>query len=84
MQNESEHLYMVADSDGAAILDIEQGVVTRLTSTGGIVWERLRQHFSLDQIAQEIATNTGAELETVRRDVQCFVADLAANGLLDN
>lgn len=44
------HLRSIIDRDGAVILDIEHDAMLTLNSTGGYVWEKLRQGRLIDEI----------------------------------
>jgi hypothetical protein len=43
---------------------------------GSYIWERLLKGEGIDQIARELAEETGAEISIVMADVNDFVADL--------
>jgi hypothetical protein len=53
-----------------------------LNSTGGYVWERLRQGKLVDEIVRELASETGADHAMVDRDVQAFLDELKSKHLL--
>jgi hypothetical protein len=82
MATEKLHLHAVIDQDGAAILDIERGLISTLNPTGGYVWERLQRGESLDAIIGDLARETGEEYLRVESDVRKFVEDLKTNHLL--
>jgi hypothetical protein len=70
------HLHTVVSGDGAAILDVERGVITTLNATGGYVWERLQRRESLESIVTGLAEETGEDPALVRSDVDLFVSQL--------
>ena len=41
-----------ASEDGAVLLDIEQGICFSLNPVGLKIWELLKKHYSVDQIAE--------------------------------
>jgi hypothetical protein len=73
------HLRSIIDHDGAVILDIERDAMLTLNSTGGYVWEKLKQGKLIDEIVCELASETGADLATVDRDVHAFIDQLRSN-----
>ena len=70
------HLRSVVDHDGAVILDIKRDQFFSLNPVGAYIWERLLKGEGLDQIARELAEETGTEISIVMADVNDFVADL--------
>jgi Coenzyme PQQ synthesis protein D (PqqD) len=78
------HLHTVADQDGAAILDIERGLISTLNPTGALVWHGLQRGEPLETIIANLATETGGEPLVVERDVRAFVKSLRDNHLLSH
>jgi len=78
----AKHLRSIIDHDGAVILDIEHDAMLTLNSTGGFVWERLRQGRLIDEIISELAAETGADPIAVDRDVRVFIDGLKSKHLL--
>jgi len=76
------HLRSIVDHDGAVILDFKRDAMLTLNSTGGYVWERLRQGIQVDDIIRELASETGADPMIVDRDVQSFLDELKSKHLL--
>jgi Coenzyme PQQ synthesis protein D (PqqD) len=70
----------IVSPDGALILDIEQDRMIRLNRSGGQIWISLQAGTGLEEIARQIAAQTGADFDTVRRDVHDFYLQL--NSLL--
>jgi hypothetical protein len=78
----AEHLRSIIDHDGAVILDFEHDAMLTLNSTGGYVWEKLRQGKLIDEIVCELANETGTDPATVDRDVHAFLDELKSKHLL--
>jgi hypothetical protein len=76
------HLRSIVDHDGAVILDIERDAMLTLNSTGGYVWEKLRQGKLVDEIVRDLASDTGADPATVDSDVHTFLDELKSKHLL--
>ena len=75
-------LRSVVNADGAAILDTEAGQITTLNSTGAFVWKALRQGEDVESIVAKLATETGKQIEGVRKDIQDFIDALRKLNLL--
>jgi hypothetical protein len=78
------HLHTVADRDGAAILDLERGLISTLNPTGAYVWQGLQRGEPLETIIASLASETGEATSVVERDVREFVESLKENQLLSN
>jgi hypothetical protein len=74
-------LHTVVDQDGAAILDIERGLITTLNPTGAYVWQGLQHGETLEKIAANLSRETGEDSLVVDRDVHQFFEDLEENHL---
>jgi hypothetical protein len=68
--------------DGRVLLNQRTGLYHRLNRTGGRVVEALRTGDSLESIASMISSETGQPFESVQNDLEVFVKDLSARGLL--
>jgi hypothetical protein len=79
---ENPYLKTIVDQDGAAILDIERGLISTLNPTGAHVWQGLQRGESLETIIANLAHETGEETLLVERDVREFVEDLKQKRLL--
>jgi hypothetical protein len=79
---ENPYLKAIVDQDGAAILDIERGLISTLNPTGAHVWQGLQRGESLETIIANLAHETGEESLLVERDVREFVEDLKQKRLL--
>jgi hypothetical protein len=82
MAIESNHLHSVVDQDGAAILDIERGLISTLNPTGAYVWNELERGEALETIIANLARESGEDALVVERDVREFVEALKENHLL--
>lgn len=71
----------VIDQDGAAILDIERGLLCTLNPTGAFVWQRLRCGESIETIIAGLARETGEDALVVESDVRDFIGTLELNRL---
>lgn len=70
------------DGDGAAVLDADTGVISTLNSTGAYVWNKLCSGTPLQEIVRGLAIETGEQAASVEPDVQKFVEQLRAEGLV--
>lgn len=82
MTAENSSLHMIADADGAAILDVERGVISTLNVTGSFVWQALQRGESRSAIAASLAKETGEDLLQVESDVDAFIDDLTRRDLM--
>ena len=76
------HLRSIVDHDGAVILDIDHDLMLTLNSTGAYVWARLQQGRLMDEIVADLASESGADIATVNRDVRAFMEQLMSKRLL--
>lgn len=53
-----------------------------LEGTGAVVWDRLVEPVTLDELVDALASDYDAEADTVRADVDEFLSALHAAGLL--
>ena len=82
MAGSPPQLHSVVDRDGAAILDVERGLISTLNPTGGYVWKGLERGDVVETIIANLAQETGEDVAVVERDVHEFVDDLKRRGLL--
>jgi hypothetical protein len=75
------HLRSIVDHDGAVILDINRDQFFSMNTVGSYIWERLLNGEGLDQIARELAQETGTEISIVMADINDFAADLKSKQL---
>jgi hypothetical protein len=78
----NSHLQTVVDQDGAAILDIDRGQVSKLNPTGAFVWQRLQRGETIEEVIANLACETGEEIRVIERDVREFVELLKEQRLL--
>ncbi|HEY4380131.1 MAG TPA: PqqD family protein [Acidobacteriaceae bacterium] len=76
------HLHTVVDQDGAAILDIQRGLISSLNPTGAYVWQALQRGETVETVITNLARETGEERITVERDVHDFIESLREQHLL--
>lgn len=81
MTTGSIQLHTVVDQDGAAILDIEHGLISTLNSTGAYVWQRLERGEPIETIIVNLARETGEDRLVVARDVREFTETLKSHHL---
>jgi hypothetical protein len=84
MALENTPLHTVVDQDGAAILDIERGLISTLNPTGAYVWRGLERGETLETIVANLARETDEDALVVERDVHQFVESLKENHLLSH
>jgi hypothetical protein len=75
------YLRSIIDHDGAVILDIERDAMLTLNSTGGYVWDKLKQGKLIDEIVRDLASETGTDPAMVDRDVRDFINELKSKHL---
>ena len=82
MAIDHSHLHVVADQDGAAILDLERGAVSMLNSMGAHVWQRVQRGDTVETIVADLAHDTGENIQIIERDIREFVEALKENCLV--
>ena len=82
MATEQSHLRTIADQDGAVILNTTTGEITTLNSTGAFIWRALKRGEALETIAADLSSETGEQLDSLKRDVREFFDALKEQGLL--
>jgi hypothetical protein len=83
MVSPSPRLRSIVDSDGAAILDIDRGMLTRLNTTGSYVWGCLLRGESVSRIVLSLAAETNTDVTVVQCDVDVFLEQITTHHLLD-
>ncbi len=68
--------------DGLVLLHIDQGKIFSSNTTGARIWQLLEEGLAPDDIANKVATETGAPLDRVTADVQTFIDSLKAEAIL--
>jgi hypothetical protein len=82
MKVPSDHLRSFVDHDGAVILDISRDQFFSLNTVGAYIWKRINEGNTVEQIAQSLAKDTGAEVSAILSDIDEFVTDLTTRHLL--
>lgn len=82
MSFEDSGIRSVADRDGAIILDIKRDQFFSLNIMGSRIWTDLQNEQTIDEIKAAIVDETGVEESTVASDVDEFIGELRAKGLL--
>ncbi len=82
MNGQNSSLHIIADADGAAILDVERGLISTLNATGSFIWQSLKRGESPSEIAASLAKQTGEDPLVVERDVEAFIDDLKHRNLM--
>ena len=76
------HLRVIANRDGAAILDTKAGRISTLNASGAYVWQALTRGDELETIAEGLSHQTGESIEAVKEDVMDFIRALKKQDLL--
>ena len=71
-----------ASEDGAVLLDIEQGICFSLNPVGLKIWELLKTHHSVDEIADDLAQDFPISRSQILSDVVEFLQSLEAKRLI--
>ena len=66
----------------AVILDLEDSCYLRLNPAGAILWERLQNECTEDDLAEVLVSEFGIGREQADHDARQFVAAVAENNLL--
>ena len=75
-------VHTVEDAAGAAILDIDRGLISTLNPTGAYVWRGLERGESVTTIIANLVRETGEEQFLVECDVHDFIEALRDAHLL--
>jgi hypothetical protein len=68
--------------DGLILLDIDGGMVLSSNAVGARIWQLIEQQHTTGEIARQVADDYVVPVDRALRDVQTFVADLMARGLV--
>lgn len=71
-----------ASEDGAVLLDIEQGICFSLNPIGLKIWQLLKTHHSVDEIADDLARDFPISRSQLLSDVVEFLQSLEAKRLI--
>jgi len=66
----------------ALVLDPATGEFLQINDTARSIWKHVNGSRSVDAITHAVAIEFDEDVETVRDDVEGFIADLVARGLL--
>ena len=75
------NLRTVTNADGAAVLDITNGTISTMNTTGAYVWRALERGESPDGIIDALVRETGEARHRVEQDVRAFLANLKEQNL---
>jgi hypothetical protein len=78
----AESIRVIQTEDGAALLDVQQGVCFSLNKLGIRIWEFLKADASLDDIASNLATEFHVPRAQILQDITEFANSLAKHRLL--
>lgn len=71
-----------AVGDEMILLDLESGIYYTLNPVGALVWKGLEARSSFDDLLAAILADFEIDQETAASDIQSYVDDLTAQGLL--
>ena len=77
------HVQSVMDPDGAVLLDLKQGKYFSLNGVAAVIWERLSAGDTPEQVEAHLRRTYDAPAETLRADLDAFLARLARERLVD-
>lgn len=72
----------VVQEDGAVLLNIESGLMYSVNHVGSLIWKKLDEGSTVEEIAVFISGHCGIPIDDSRQDVQMFVNDLMRNRLV--
>jgi hypothetical protein len=78
----SAFVRQIDNEDGAALLDVKQGLCFSMNPVGLKIWGMLRLNQSIDQITNQLVGDFGLPEEQLRKDVLEFVENLKQSHLL--
>jgi hypothetical protein len=78
----SASVRQIDSEDGAALLDVKQGLCFSMNPVGLKIWGMLKLNQSIDQITNQLVGEFGLPEEQLRKDVFEFVENLKQNHLL--
>lgn len=78
----SDGLRTMQHDDGAAVLDIQRGVISTFNETGAYIWDALRRGDSVEAVVAKLVRETGVAADVVEADVNAFLNDLKRQNLL--
>lgn len=72
----------IQTDDGAALLDIQQGICFSMNPVGARLWNMLKVHSSIDQMSDTIAAEFTVDKQQARDDVLEFILVLTDKALV--
>jgi hypothetical protein len=82
MADAQSDLRTIANQDGAVILNTTTGGITTINSTGALIWQALERGEALEAIAANLASETGEQMDSLKRDIEKFMEALREQKLL--
>ena len=79
-----EKLQWLATGGEIVVLDESELEYLSTNPSGALLWEQLALGTTRDQLAERLVDRFGIEHEVAKRDVDAFLADLDARGLLNS
>jgi hypothetical protein len=79
----ADHVRRLSDEDGAVVLNVKNGKYYSLNSMGDQICDALTSATDVDSIVGRIAARCGSVPEAVRADVESFLEQLRASGLVE-
>jgi hypothetical protein len=65
------------------MLDIEKGVYFGVQGVGKVIWDRLAEPTTVDDLVDDLVQQYAVDEATCRSDVTKFLGELAGQGLVD-
>ncbi|WP_165492047.1 PqqD family protein [Egibacter rhizosphaerae] len=75
--------WQVVDDD-VVVLDLDGSVYFRVNGTGRVLWERLQQPATVDELVAELTGNYDVDEAQARADVEAFLGDLRTRDLIED
>jgi hypothetical protein len=82
MSRDKPHLRTIANQDGAAVLDTNEGTIFTLNPTGSFIWQALERGECEAEIVDSLAHETAESAAAIRHDVTAFIAALRERKML--
>jgi hypothetical protein len=76
------HVRIIADQDGAIVLDIKRNATFGLNVTTTYIWQKLEQRLPIGEIAKKLAIETEEDPAVVEADVFDFIQELRRNKMI--
>lgn len=83
MRLRSTELTWQALDDEVVVLDLRTSNYFVINGSGAVLWERLAEQASAEELADELRAAYEVPSEVARADVAAFVEDLRGRGLLE-